>query len=304
MDESITFFGSGPVAAKSLALLADSFQIEAIITKPATLEQMRQIAPKARTLAAANRAELDTLIATNKFSSRLAVLVDFGIIVSQKVIDSFELGIVNSHFSLLPEWRGADPISFAILSGQKQTGVSLMLLVEAMDEGPLLAQSPFDIPAKMTTPELTAALIELSNASLKLIVPKYLTGEITPVPQTEVSNTATSYSRKLTKEDGLIDWNKPAAVLEREIRAFIDWPKSRTQLGKVEVIITSANATSVKLASGEIRTSDNRLLVGTGDGSLDIGRLKPAGKKEMTASEFLRGYGSRIGASVKPSREN
>lgn len=299
MDESITFFGSGPVAAKSLALLADNFQIEAIITKPATLEQMRQIVPKAKALAAANRVELDTLVAANKFTSRLAVLVDFGIIVSQKVIDSFELGIINSHFSLLPEWRGADPISFAILSGQKKTGVSLMLLVEAMDEGPLLAQSPFNIAAKMTTPQLTEALIEISGAMLELVIPRYVSGEITPAPQTEVSGTATSYSRKLTKEDGVIDWSKPAVVLEREIRAYVEWPKSRATLGDVEVIITSASAISLKLKPGEIKASDKQLLVGASNGSLEIERLKPVGKQEMTASEFLRGYGSRIGALAK-----
>lgn len=302
-QEKLVFFGSGPVAAKSLALLAKNFEIEAVITKPATLAQMKQIVPTAKSLAAQSRAELDALIATSKFTSRLAVLVDFGIIVSQSVIDYFPLGIINSHFSLLPEWRGADPISFAILSGQKQTGVSLMLLVEAMDEGPLLAQTSYEITSKMTTPELTDALIEISDAALKLVIPRYASGEIVAAPQTEVSTTAASYSRKLTKADGLIDWTKPAAVIEREIRAFIDWPKSRAWLGDVEVIVTKAHnvpsQASSKSGELEIIKAAGVLMVATSNGSLCIESLKPAGKKEMTASEFLRGYTSQIGEKAK-----
>ena len=123
---SFVFFGSGPVAKRNLEQLLDSFQLEAIITKPATLRDMAAIAGNAPVFAVQNKSELDELITTKKFTSQLGVLIDFGIIVSQKVIDSFPRGIVNSHFSLLPELRGADPISFAILEGLRETGVSLM----------------------------------------------------------------------------------------------------------------------------------------------------------------------------------
>src|SRR5262249_45964550 len=156
----------------------------------------------------------------------------FGIIVSQKTIDYFPLGIINSHFSLLPQWRGADPITFSILSGQKQTGVSLMLLVAAMDEGPLLSQGVYDIEPDETTPSLTDSLIKLSHALLVDALPRYAAGDITARSQEVVAQmmgipTEPSYSRKLTKEDGIIDWKKPAEQIEREIRAFADWPKSR-----------------------------------------------------------------------------
>src|SRR5688572_20047531 len=124
----IVFFGSGPVAAESLRLLGQSFEIEAIVTKPSTTREMGAAAGSARLLTVENRHELDVLISEHPFESEVGVLIDFGIIVSQKVIDYFPKGIINSHFSLLPEWRGADPITFSILSGQKKTGVSLMLL--------------------------------------------------------------------------------------------------------------------------------------------------------------------------------
>ena len=145
-SQKLVFFGSGPVAASALRLLVKGFDIEAIITKPRPAHHRGEVPILAAAqelslpiFTAANKQELDELFSTNPVSSRLAVLIDFGIIVSQKIIDYFPLGIINSHFSLLPQWRGADPITFAILSGQARTGVSLMLLVEAMDEGPLLA---------------------------------------------------------------------------------------------------------------------------------------------------------------------
>src|SRR5687768_10593623 len=128
-SEPIVFFGSGPVAAESLRLLAQDFTIEAVITKPRAAHHKGDV--PVLTLAeslglptetAYDKKSLDKLFETKAFKSRLGVLVDFGIIVSQAVIDYFPFGIVNSHFSLLPEWRGADPITFSILSGQKETG--------------------------------------------------------------------------------------------------------------------------------------------------------------------------------------
>jgi len=299
---SIVFFGSGPVAAKSLKLLAKNFEIEAVITKPRAphhrgevpvLDEAEKLKLPVHT--ASNRTELDELFRHHPVKSHLGILIDFGIIVSQRVIDYFPLGIINSHFSILPEWRGADPITFAILSGQKQTGVSLMLLVEKMDEGPLLAFGSLDLPPDITTPLLTTHLIYLSDALLKAEVPQYLAGKRQGAPQT-ITDRAVSYSRKLTKEDGVIDWKKPAEQIEREIRAFIEWPKSRTTLFDKEVIITAAGvrkqeAGDKKRANGEVyETDDGQLVVQTGQDLLVIERLKPAGKNEMSVAEFRRGY--------------
>ncbi|HSW80465.1 MAG TPA: methionyl-tRNA formyltransferase [Candidatus Saccharimonadales bacterium] len=308
-SETIVFFGSGPVAAKSLQFLASIFEIEAVVTKPRpthhkgdfpVLDVVDELRLKKITVT--DKASLDELINIERFKSKLGVIVDFGIIVSQKVIDNFPLGILNSHFSLLPEWRGADPISYAILSGQKQTGVSVMLLVEKLDEGPLLAQAPFDIPSDFTTPQLTEALVDLSNQNLKFIIPKWLNGEIEAMPQDKVTIAASpkpSYSQKLSKDDGIIDWHKSAEVLEREIRAYIEWPKSRAKLADLDVIITEAHATPGQKkhdAPGKILVlnNGNDFAVTTGDGSLVIDKLKPAGKQDMTAKAFLAGYKNRL----------
>src|SRR5438045_3687175 len=139
-SKTIAFFGSGPVAADSLIFLAEYFEIEVVVTKPvpahhkvkAPVEEVAR-AKNLKLLFANNRSGLDKLIQEKPFKSELGIIVDFGVIVSQKVIDAFKLGIINSHFSLLPRWRGADPITFAILEGDAKTGVSLMLIDEQLD---------------------------------------------------------------------------------------------------------------------------------------------------------------------------
>lgn len=298
---SVVFFGTGPVAARSLELLAKNFTIEAVITKPKPPHHRGEVpvltmaaSLSLPVLTASNKTELDKLFASKPVTSRLGILIDFGIIVSQQVIDYFPKGIINSHFSILPEWRGADPITFAILSGQKQTGISLMLLVAAMDEGPLIAYGVFDLPPDITAPLLTTHLINLSDALLKEEVPHYLAGQHQGAPQT-ITGRQVSYSRKLTKEDGLVDWQKPAEQIEREIRAYLEWPKSRTTVAGKEVIMTAAHVmkepTKPTHQPGQFFVSkDQNLAVQTGRQLLIIDRLKPAGKKEMSAKEFLAGY--------------
>jgi len=310
---TIVFFGSGSVAARSLELLSANFTIEAVVTKPKPAHHrgsfpVLDLAEKLDlpVCTVTNKQELSALMATKPFTSTTGVLIDFGIIVAQDTIDYFPKGIVNSHFSLLPEWRGADPITFALLSGQKQTGVSLMLLVEAMDEGPLLGFGIQKISADETTTTLSNKLIELSAALLRDTLPAYindvphpLTNTVT-VPRTQEGTP--TYSRKLTKEDGRLDWTKPAEQLEREVRAYNEWPKSYTTLGDIDVVITKAlavpsNGPGAKPGDLDITKTDGMsiLMVNTSSGSLDIERLKPAGKQEMTAQAFLNGYGSKLG---------
>lgn len=306
MSETIVFFGSGPVASESLRLLAQTFTIEAVITKPRPPHHHGDV-PVLETATRLNlpiikvstKVELTEKVTNAHLSSQVAVLIDFGIIVPRAVIDAFPLGIVNSHFSLLPEWRGADPITFAILSGQKQTGVSLMLLVEKMDEGPLLAQGDYDIEPNETTPTLTDNLIQLSYSMLSEVLPAYVADSIQPIPQDIAANEspiplATSYSRKLSKNDGILDWQKPAEQLEREIRAYQGWPKSRSKVGDIDVVVTKSHVEELQLAPGELRATNKTLTIGTQHNALAVDALVPAGKKEMSVGAFMAGYGQKI----------
>lgn len=299
MKETIVFFGSGPVAAQSLALLVKSFQIEAVVTKPKpdhhkgsfpVIDTANELGITLQTVS--NRAELSSLMQRNPFKSQVGILIDFGIIVSQDVIDYFPFGIVNSHFSILPQWRGADPITFALLSGQKTTGVSLMLIDKGMDTGKILVTKSLPITPDDSAASLTNKLIDLSSDLLASSVPKYIDGRLKPRSQSHPDRA--TYSRKLIKTDGILDWGKPAEVLEREIRAYSNWPKSSAVLGGKEVIVTRAHVVpgdTPTMELGSIDTANRELVIQTAQNRLSIDRLKPAGKKEMTAAAFLAGYG-------------
>jgi methionyl-tRNA formyltransferase len=289
--DSLVFFGTGPVSLACLEGIAGHFDIEAIITKP------DKLAPNGRPHSApvkawaadhaiplfqpATKAELAGLVTPGRFASRVGLVVDYGLIIPESVIRAFPLGIINSHFSLLPEWRGADPITFAILSGQAVTGVSVMLVVPALDEGLLLAQAQYQIPSDATTRQLTSALSDISNQLLIKTIPAYISNQIKPYPQ-DTSQPPT-FSRKLTKADGDISWDKPADQIEREVRAFLGWPGSHTTLAGIEVTITAAHVASAS-------DGPKALAVPCKSGALVIDRLKPAGKREMTGREFLAGH--------------
>lgn len=304
---SVVFFGAGPVAARSLELLAKNFEIEAVVTKP-KLANHRGDVPVLRVAQSlglpvqtpSNKKELSDLFTTSPFKSQVGVVIDYGIIIAQDVIDYFTHGIVNSHFSLLPQWRGADPITFSLLSGQKQTGVSLMLITAGLDEGPVFGWGVYDIKPTDTNESLTDQLIHLSDALLRDMLPKYLSGEFKPNPQEIIAKTMQfsaepTYSHKLTKQDGQLDWQKPAEQLEREIRAFSGWPKSYTTFGTIDVVITKAfaepaNTPSAQPGTVTILPESKMFMVACNPGNLCIQKLKPAGKPQMDVASFLNGY--------------
>lgn len=299
----IVFIGSGPVAAAALSLLAEAFTIEAVITKPRPAHHRGEypVVDLAKQhglniIEAVSRRELSSIVTKTTFSSQVAILIDFGIIVNQDVIDHFPLGIINSHFSILPEWRGADPITFSILSGQDETGVTLMKVVEAMDEGPILAYDTMSLEPTITTPQLTDRLIHLSHQLITRELPGYLQN-----PQTQpqsVTGRKVSYSRKLTKGDGLLSWDKSALQLEREIRAYQPWPSSYFQLGDNTITVLSAIAADEPGMPGQLLKGPKSLSIGCKEGSLQIHELKPAGKKAMSVSAFMAGYGKILPDSI------
>jgi methionyl-tRNA formyltransferase len=289
LSSTIVFFGSGPVAAATLkGLLEAGLIFEAIITKPRAPGHRGTVPvlelAQARGLPVftpVNKTGLSELFTKHRFKSPVGLVVDYGIIIAGDVIKSFPMGIVNSHFSLLPQWRGADPITFAILSGQRETGISLMLINERLDEGELLSQQKLSLNPDITTPQLTQQLITISNSLIVHDLPKYLNGDIKPYPQ---PNTLPSYSRKLTKQDGTLDPSKPAGVLEREVRAFLGWPKSKiTLFGRIPVVVTKTHITNGPHGGAiVVKCAHNTYL------ALDE-LIAPSGKT-MPADAFLRGY--------------
>jgi len=227
--------------------------------------------------------------------SRLAVLAAYGHIIPQSVLDQFPLGIINIHPSLLPKYRGSTPIEQAILDGETKTGVSIMQLSFKMDEGPLYAQRTVQLSGKETKGELTAKLHELGAEMLIEVLPAIFSGDLQPRQQPHPDRA--TYTRRLTKQDGSIEWNKSAEEIVREIRAYSGWPKSSCTLFGIDMSIleagvsdgwgSSVGTVSVDLGTKKIRVQCNQ-------SSLEIITLQPAGKKPMDVVAFLNGYKSTV----------
>jgi len=224
----------------------------------------------------------DILEQLRSYEAPAAVLVAYGRIVPPAMLELFPAGIINIHPSLLPAGRGSTPIETAILGGAAQTGVSLMKLARAMDAGPVYAQVTHQLSGSESKQKLATTLLERGRNLLLEHLPAIIDGSLAPSPQDE---TKATYTSLIQKSDGRIDLSKSAAQIEREIRAYLGWPGSRTTVEGSDVIITAAHVE----APGEVAL----LAVDTADGRLAIDQLKPAGKREMSAADFLAGRRSR-----------
>lgn len=231
--------------------------------------------------------------ALGAFAADLYIVAAFGQILPQNVLDQPRYGSLNIHASLLPKYRGVSPISEAILRGERETGVTIMLLDAGIDTGPMLLQKSIPIAEDDTTGSLTAKLAELGAQALLETLPDWIVGTIAPQPQGE---SPTPYTHMLRKEDGAINWHAPAEVLWRQVRAYSPWPGAYTSWrGKMLKIV----AAHPDIASSDARPGvvlvrkaqgQQQLAIGTGEGLLVIERLQLEGKKALSADEFLRGY--------------
>lgn len=222
-----------------------------------------------------------------KFAAEAAILVAYGKIVPQAVIDSFPQGIINIHPSLLPKHRGSIPLESVLLNGETETGVSLMQLAAKMDAGPVFVQQKLSLEADETKQALAARLGELGRDMLLSALPGILDGSLSPKDQ---NNDDASYDERITKEDGVLDFHKPAARLVNEVRAYSGWPRSRTTIGTTEVVIVQAHQAQGTGTPGTLWLDDKQLGIRTASGILVIDKLIPAGKQVMTAEAFLAGY--------------
>lgn len=232
------------------------------------------------------------------YKADLYVVAAFGQILPQTVLDQPRYGTLNIHASLLPKYRGPDPITEAILQGDEQTGVSIMLLDAGIDTGPVLMRRSVSISNDETLGGLTIKLAELGAQTLREALPLWIAGTLQPESQDDMHATHTHMRQK---EDGKINWEKPAAALARQIRAFMPWPGSYTfWRGKMLKIIV-AHSYSIEGAPvpGTVLVREEAghqiLAVATRSGLLRIKQLQLEGKRVMSAEEFLRGYGQIAG---------
>lgn len=301
---SIIFFGNERLAtgvsttAPTLrALIAAGYHVAAVVSNytPAQSRSRRTL----EVAEVAKEHDIPVLLPSNlldireqllEYHASVGVLVAYGRIVSSSIIDLFPQGIINIHPSLLPLHRGPTPIESIILDGALMSGVSLMQLAKQMDAGPILAQQIVPLRGNESKQQLADTLLHAGASLLLEHLPAFLAGTLVPTHQDESKAT---YDTLITKQDGIIDWTKPATQLEREIRAFAFWPQCRTTLGSQEVIINSAQICDKKGPAGDITTGSG-LVIYCGEHALEITQLTPVGKKSMSASAFLTGYKQRI----------
>lgn len=237
---------------------------------------------------------LDLEFEIKKLKPDLIVVGSYRQILPEEILKIPKYGCLNIHPSLLPRYRGPSPIQSAILSGDEKTGVTIIQMTEKLDAGPILIQRELEIKNQKFQ-ELHNELAELGAELLIEILPKLLTGKITPQPQ---NGTKATYTKIFTKEDGKIDWRKPAKEIERQIRALNPEPgvftTYKNKILKILEVDFLSNETDKKV--GEVfLTKDKKMAVQCGQNCLILLKLQLEGKKPVLAEDFLRGYPEIIG---------
>ncbi len=298
--------------------LPEGYEIVTVITrpdKPVGRGQVIQFSPVKQTALAHNipvwqpgsfkRPENREALAA--YHADLYIVAAFGQILPQDVLDLPRYGTLNIHASLLPKYRGVSPISAAILQGDSEAGVTIMLIDAGIDTGPMLLKRSIQLSPAETTGSLTNKLADLGAQALLGVLPLWVSAQIVPVPQ---DHQAASYTHMLRKEDGAINWQEPATVLSRKIRAYTPWPGAYTywrgKLLKIHAVDTLPNTTSTAHAASIIPgtvtlfqdAGRKSLAVVTSTGLLVIKQLQLEGKKAMSAEEFLRGYPHIVGETL------
>ncbi len=229
------------------------------------------------------------------------IVAAYGKLLPKLVLDVAPLGCLNIHPSLLPRHRGPSPVATTILNGDQITGVTIMLLDEGMDTGPVISQHEFFLKGNETTDELTTALFELGGKLLEESLPQWRSGELLSEPQDEA---LASVTRKLERADGLADWSLTAAELERRARAFTPWPGLFTEWngsGLKLVAVSYVSSDSAEFKPGTVVATDHPDIpaaVATSLGFLGLREIQLEGKKAVNVKDFLNGSPSFIGAQL------
>jgi methionyl-tRNA formyltransferase len=216
------------------------------------------------------------------------VVAAYGQILPKDILAMPRFGCINIHASLLPSYRGAAPVNWAIMRGEKETGVTIMQMDEGMDTGAILMKESIPIDPGDTAGTLTGKLSALGARLITSAMPLIAEGKLVPEPQ---DSSQATLAPLLKKEDGLIDWKLPAEEIHNRVRGLTPWPGA---YGNLDGKLIKIAGSEVAAGSGEpgklYQEDDNTLTVGTGSGRLRILAIQPEGKKSMTAAEFLRGH--------------
>jgi len=229
----------------------------------------------------------------------LFIVAAYGKILPRETLDIPKFGSLNIHPSLLPKYRGASPIQATILNGDKETGITIILMDEKIDHGPIIAQKKLEFPlGKITYQKLTEKLAKLGAELLIEILPKWLNKKIKPIEQNHLKAT---YTKKIKKEDGRINWSKSAKEIERMTRAYLPWPSAYTKVK--DKILKIINSEVLKIKHNKqpgtvFLTKDKKLAVACGRNILILKKIQLEGKRAMKAKDFLNGHPEIINTTL------
>jgi methionyl-tRNA formyltransferase len=234
----------------------------------------------------------------SELQADIMVVVAYGLILPQAVLDAPRLGCINVHASILPRWRGAAPIQRAIEAGDSETGVTIMQMDAGLDTGAMLSVSRCEIDSSETSASLHQKLEQLGAPALLHTLAALSNGLAVAVEQ---DDQLSCYAAKITKQEALVDWSQPAQLLDRQIRAFNPFPAAYTTLGELRIKIWQAEPTKATgLTPGQIISTDNAgLLVSCGEQSLLLTEIQLPGKSRMAVSEVLKSRGELFAPSTQ-----
>lgn len=269
-----------------------------IVKSPVKLLAESQAIPL---LQPANLRDTFTIELLQSWSPDVIVVVAFGQILRQQVLELPPHGCLNVHASLLPRWRGAAPVQHALLAGDHETGVTIMKMDAGIDTGPILAQRAIAIGQSETFLTLSQKLAELGAEMLTSVLREYVDGMITAVPQSEVGVT---YAPLLKKTDGRLDWTASAINIDRKVRALNPWPGAYAQLDDLPMRILRGSIRSAitePSIPGQIIVYEGALAVLTGDAIYALEEIQPANKQKMSGRSFVIGHPDLIGKVFQSS---
>ncbi|MFC1629886.1 methionyl-tRNA formyltransferase [Patescibacteria group bacterium] len=315
-DIKIIFMGTPEFGAIILEMLCQTeFKPVLVITTPDKPVGRKQILTSPPTKISAKKYKIPVIqpeILANSKSEILnskpdiIVVASFGQILPKEILEIPKHGTLNVHPSLLPKYRGASPVQHTILNGDKETGITVMLMDEKMDHGKIISTVEYHIPNKINYKKLKEKLANLGSELLIKTIPKWMAGEIKPVEQDHLKAT---FTKILKKEDGKINWQKPAEFIERKVRALDPWPgtwtiwqKSNNKTQRIKILKTRIlNSRYPKTYPiGKVLVApQNEVCIQTGNGFLVIEKLQLEGKNITNSEEFLRGHQDFIGTVLK-----
>lgn len=301
----VIFMGTPDFAVPCLARLVEISDVVAVVTQPDRPKGRGQklLPPPVKVFAQEHGIAVyqpvrvkapDFVDVLRGLAPDLIVVVAFGQILSKEILSLPPLGCINVHASLLPRYRGAAPMQWAIVRGEKETGVTTMFMDEGLDTGDMLVRETLPITQAMTAAELHDAMMKLGADVLEKTLFSLSEGTLKRTPQDDALST---YAPLLDKEVGRIDWKKSAQEIHDLVRGLNSWPGAYTMLSGQKFKIWRTRLAEGTAEPGEIvSVTKQGLLVGTGEGMLEILEVQAPSKKKMAAGDYVRGHGLQLPA--------